>query len=297
MFPLKLRKVGGYRFGEKTFYSAHHLGTDYSATYAELYAPFSGEIISETNGTQGGLTILFKPDGQNVAMRFMHLSEFKHGTGRVTEGQLIAITGNSGSATTAPHLHLDITKNWSGAFWNDFNNFIDPETFKWEDDMIPQDKLTDRFYHTSDGKALYWIPDPEIGNKFLPGWADNKPVDSIVPEIGQLHAQIDDLTIKLKTIEDTKNDLQTQVSTLSTEKQQIGDKTREELYNQFTMEKDLLTKEHDNEVENITESYSLKIQQLEDELKKKETCKQSTGQSNTGKTLFKSIWEWLASHR
>jgi hypothetical protein len=166
-----------------------------------------------------------------------------------------------------------------------------------EDDMIPQEKLTDRFYHTSDGKALYWIPDPETGNKYLPGWADNKPVDSIVPEISQLHAQIDDLTIRLKTLEDTKNDLQTQVSNLSTEKQQIGDKTREELYNQFTMEKDLLTKEHDNEVENITESYSLKIQQLEDELKKKETCKQSTGQSNTGKTLLKSILDWLASHR
>lgn len=134
MFPLKNRKIGGYRWGEKTFYSEHHLGTDYSAEEGTpLYAPCDGEIIREFTGEQGGLTIWFRPDNENVLIRFMHLSKFIEPIGKVKECAIIARTGNTGKLTKAPHLHLDISKE--NLDISDFSNFIDPEKYAWNKTM------------------------------------------------------------------------------------------------------------------------------------------------------------------
>jgi len=130
MFPLNERVIGGYKFGERTWYTSKHLGTDYRARYVPLYAPFDGEIVAELKGVQAGLAIHFVPDHDNVTMRFLHLSEFKAPKGRVTKGQLIAITGNTGFLTTGAHLHLDITVGRSVNI-NDFSRFIDPEGYNW----------------------------------------------------------------------------------------------------------------------------------------------------------------------
>ena len=131
MFPLAKKQIGGYRFLQPTFYSDHHLGTDYKANMGtNLYAPFSGQIIKQVTGSQGGRTIHFKPENQNVIMRFMHLDEYKRSQGdRLKEGDIMAITGNSGSATSGAHLHLDISKGAVNI--NNINNFLDPETFNW----------------------------------------------------------------------------------------------------------------------------------------------------------------------
>ena len=129
MFPLKKRKIGGYKFLEKTFYSAHHLGVDYSAHYNKLYTPFDGKIVRTLNGKQGGLTIWL--EYKNYIIRFLHLSEIRCKTGeKVKKGQTIGITGNTGKLTTAPHLHLDISKN--SVQLKNINNFIDPEKFNWD---------------------------------------------------------------------------------------------------------------------------------------------------------------------
>jgi murein DD-endopeptidase MepM/ murein hydrolase activator NlpD len=130
MFPLKQRQVGGYSFGQKTWYSARHLGTDYRAAKGTpVYAPFDGTVVSQTRGVQGGNTVLFKPAGQDVVIRFMHLDRFATGGGKVRKGDVIAYTGNTGALTAAPHLHVDISRHALnlGDFWN----FVDPERFDW----------------------------------------------------------------------------------------------------------------------------------------------------------------------
>jgi hypothetical protein len=126
MFPLKKRLIGGYQFGQKTYYSNFHLGTDYYAKYVPLYAPFNGSIV-HTKGKEGGEMIYFKPDGQDVIIRFLHLDKV-YKTGKVKEGEEIAKTGNSGESST-PHLHLDISKHVINI--NDPRNFINPERFDW----------------------------------------------------------------------------------------------------------------------------------------------------------------------
>lgn len=131
MFPLKQRKTIGYGYGDRTFYSAHHLGQDYRANVGtKLYAPFKGKIISEINGKQGGMTIWFQAEGSTDIMRFMHLSKFVAKIGKVKEGDVIALTGNTGSATTGAHLHIDISKK--KVIISDWTNFKDPEKYKWD---------------------------------------------------------------------------------------------------------------------------------------------------------------------
>ena len=136
MFPLNKRKVGGYSFGQKTFYSAHHLGTDYSSSLGtKLFAPFYGTVTGVMTGIEGGKTIWYKPNNNDVVMRFMHLSEFKCKVGqKVKMGDLIALTGNTGKLTKAPHLHLDISKH--SVQINNFSNFIDPEKYNWKEPKI-----------------------------------------------------------------------------------------------------------------------------------------------------------------
>lgn len=126
MFPLSEKNVIGYAFGETTFYNSFHIGTDYEAYYVDLFAPFDG-FVTTSIGNRGGKTIVFKPDHDDVLIRFLHLDKFIK-VGRVKSGDLIATTGNTGVSTN-PHVHIDISKHKLDL--NNPNNFINPETYNW----------------------------------------------------------------------------------------------------------------------------------------------------------------------
>ena len=135
MFPLENRVIGGFRFGQLTWYTLRHLGVDYKAGKGtELRAPFDGEIIAQWHGLQGGKMVYFRSDWDGgKIIRFMHLERYAVGTGRVSKGQVIAYTGNTGLLTTGPHLHMDINQNPSALLAGNlsFSNFIDPEGYNW----------------------------------------------------------------------------------------------------------------------------------------------------------------------
>jgi len=127
-FPLDKRQIGGYSFWQKTSYSAHHLGVDYSASLnTPLYAPTDGSIVYTGYGKEGGNWLHFK-DSNGKIWRFGHLNSFVVKSS-VKEGTRIAYTGNTGSLTTTAHLHLDIwnkTPNLSSYTQSDL---IDPEIY------------------------------------------------------------------------------------------------------------------------------------------------------------------------
>lgn len=125
--PLNSMSVGGYGFKQKTSYSPYHLGTDYTANYWTLYAPTDGYIESAPYGKQGGQWLHFR-DENGYLWRFGHLSKVS-ASGYVREGQVIGITGNSGSLSTNPHLHIDITEKGLNLDINNINNFVDPEIY------------------------------------------------------------------------------------------------------------------------------------------------------------------------
>lgn len=126
-FPLKQKRIIGYDYGVPTDYGAlYHLGVDWFADYESLYAPKDGTILDVTVGPQGGKTITFKPFDEDIVIRWLHLNEFKVTKGQqVKEGQLLAITGNTGNSTGA-HLHEDI---WKKEVTGQFEDTINPNEY------------------------------------------------------------------------------------------------------------------------------------------------------------------------
>lgn len=97
---------------------AKHYGTDIATPRGtKVYAPISGQVIPGEDGTFGKFVRVLGDDG--VVYQFSHLSNAVKG-GRVSAGQVIAQTGNSGRSTGA---HLDIMAKRG-------NNYIDPMTLQ-----------------------------------------------------------------------------------------------------------------------------------------------------------------------
>jgi murein DD-endopeptidase MepM/ murein hydrolase activator NlpD len=196
MFPLLKKEIGGYGFRAKTSYSSAHLGVDYRCNNDNLFAPFDG-FIKRMDGTQGGITLWFYPHDTKPfkVARLMHLSKVIK-TGEVKEGDLIAITGNTGSLSTAPHLHLDISKTDQGTFWDNINNFIDPESIDW-DTMIDK-KYWENNRYVNNG-TIYLQCTAEFFNTYIGDYNGIKPTDfGVSAAVAPLNKQITDLTEKLK---------------------------------------------------------------------------------------------------
>ena len=94
------------------------IATDYRANFENLTAPCDG-IVATYEGAQGGNWLsLTRPNGD--ALKFAHLDSYLVNKGNVSEGQIVAVTGNSGTATSGPHLHCEVYIN---------GNRVDPELY------------------------------------------------------------------------------------------------------------------------------------------------------------------------
>lgn len=125
MFPLKIRKL--IRGAAAHIAAGLGAAADYVANYVDLFSPFDG-IVEIYTGVQGGNWLrLIRPNGDKV--EFAHLSQYKVINGaQVKAGQLIAETGNTGTITTGPHLHIQIFRE---------GKRLDPEKYNWEDVILP----------------------------------------------------------------------------------------------------------------------------------------------------------------
>lgn len=91
--------------------NATHTGVDLATPQnTQVSAPISGEVVAGTDKYWGNYVILKGDDG--VEYRFSHLSK-PMASGRVSAGQPIGLTGNSGHSTGP---HLDISTKINGQF-------------------------------------------------------------------------------------------------------------------------------------------------------------------------------------
>lgn len=103
-----------------------HSGVDYAVEEeTPVKAPIAGEVIyAQYHQIRGNMVCIF--DGENTH-RLMHNNHFKTQIGHtVREGQVIALSGNTGTST-GPHSHWDIIKGRKVEA-DSFDDFIDP----WE---------------------------------------------------------------------------------------------------------------------------------------------------------------------
>ena len=100
----------GPRYHPQTGKSEFHMGLDIAATYTPVWACASGTVMTACNQCEDwsyGMSILINHNN-GWYTRYAHLSQILVYAGQaVSQGQQIAISGNSG-ASTGPHLHLEL---------------------------------------------------------------------------------------------------------------------------------------------------------------------------------------------
>jgi hypothetical protein len=85
-----------------------HTGIDQLFNYKDLESPCDGEVMRLANQPEMGKTMYLKDNCGNIHV-FAHLEDFYRGKGdKVREGEIIMKSGNTGSKSTAPHLHYEI---------------------------------------------------------------------------------------------------------------------------------------------------------------------------------------------
>ena len=103
----------GYRTDPFTRKRAFHSGIDLRANYEPTYAITYGEVIHVGYDNRSGLFVTIRHG--SITLSYCHLSQslVTKGT-HVNPGTPIGITGNSGSRSTGPHLHLTLKDTKKG---------------------------------------------------------------------------------------------------------------------------------------------------------------------------------------
>ena len=88
-----------------------HSGLDLKAHYEPVFSMLPGTVVAASYSIKGGYYVTIN-HGFFVCS-YLHLSKILVGAGqRVSAGQPIAVSGNSGRNTTGPHLHVSC--RWGG---------------------------------------------------------------------------------------------------------------------------------------------------------------------------------------
>lgn len=105
-----------------------HTGSDYFApTGSNVYAITSGTINATGQTSYNGKYVMQSIDGHGLNAAYLHLSEILVSDGqRVNEGDIIARSGNTGTNSLGPHLHITIS---DGRAYDGLGNKIDPYAF------------------------------------------------------------------------------------------------------------------------------------------------------------------------
>lgn len=112
----------------KKFGFAGHEGIDYATPVGtEVFAPFDGVILRDTDDAKedayGKKVVIWSPS-KKIAFWFCHLDSNNVDNGqKVSEGQLIGKTGNTGNST-GPHCHVNFCEtNETGTRLNTTNGY------------------------------------------------------------------------------------------------------------------------------------------------------------------------------
>lgn len=146
--------------------SSPHNGTDFSYLPDDIiYAPFSGKVVQlPNNGNDGNGSYMTESNGRFHGM--LHASKYLVANGsQVTEGQPIAVMGDTGYAI-GKHLHWAVKEN---------NKFIDPMTLiKKEGIVEPADYKLNKGDAVNMFQAILGRPATDADIKYYTGrvWKD-----------------------------------------------------------------------------------------------------------------------------
>jgi len=90
----------------------HHIGSDFKVPMGTpIVAPADGELVKAFyNHARGNTAIFIFKHGIEWGLEFCHLKELPF-LGKFKQGQVLATSGNTGSATSGAHLHVTLHKD------------------------------------------------------------------------------------------------------------------------------------------------------------------------------------------
>jgi len=98
-----------------------HAGMDFPVGSGTNALAVSGGTVSRVFYDSGGGNILEIDYGGGVTMRYLHLSKYLVTEGQaVASGQVVALTGNTGTRTTGAHLHFEVYRDGRSTNPRDF---------------------------------------------------------------------------------------------------------------------------------------------------------------------------------
>ncbi len=113
-----------------------HYGQDFKVPYGtKVYATGDGKVIESGNNSGGFGNMVVIDHGNGLRSYYAHLSKINVPTDiNIKRGDLIGLSGSSGSLSTGPHLHYQINKYGSPV--NAINFFNDDMTEQEFSEMI-----------------------------------------------------------------------------------------------------------------------------------------------------------------
>lgn len=140
-------------FGAKDtkYYPAthHHIGSDFKVpSGTPIIAPEDGEMFKVVfNSARGNTGVFLFHHGTDWAIEFCHLKELPK-VGTFKQGEVVAISGNTGSASSGAHLHVTLHKD--ARLTKNYAELTSPEAFHR---LVKEGRLVDPFKWFSEHMA------------------------------------------------------------------------------------------------------------------------------------------------
>jgi hypothetical protein len=175
MFPLAKRKlIRGFQAHIKAGLGG---AADYEANYIPFDIPFDG-TVQTYYGPEGGNWLRLIRDDNGDKIELAHLSKYAIKSGHAKAGQLGGTTGNTGSITDYPHLHIQILRN---------GKRLDPESYSWE--STPPTPMPIKYPITLVTTQAWTAAQVEEARQMILGASDNR-LDVQVTIVQKLFPQI-----------------------------------------------------------------------------------------------------------